>query len=343
MALEQHGGSRIPWAKYPQLSQEPEAVRWLKIRDLKGWPQNTLDTYAKALEPFCRFLYNNGLSLAEVTELEIAYYINLMRVGDTQSSTDNQALAQATIRLRLSVVRNLYSDLVRRDLVAEHPCPARSRSGVAKRDLSLLAGYEDDTWIPTPDEWARFLKEAQQESLRNRLMALFAYEGALRRETLVNLEFRDVDLETRTIRVRPDNAKGKRGTTVRFSAITAHLYKAYLKEVAARFGIDPVGKGKIFRSESDRNRGQSLTVSSWNKVVTKIAKRAGLPLFSTHTFRHLRLTHMAEAGFDILYVANYAGHASLSSTQKYIHLSRRHVTEQFAKAWQDMDDKLSEL
>ena len=314
MDLERYGSRRIAWEKYPELNSEPEAKRWLELRDLKGWPQNTLDTYAKALEAYLLFLEEAGFDLLKVTELEVAYYINFMRMEGSRSERNPRSpLSEATVRLRLSVVRRLYDDLVRRELMLEHPLhplPAREWSG--ERPPSLSVGYQAFPWIPTRQEWSDFLREARDEPLRNRLMVLLAYEGALRRGSLVTLEFRDVDLDHRLIYIRPDNVKGGRGIVVRFSEPTALLYQKYLALLKERFSIDGRGKARIFRSESNRNYGQPITLSAWNKVITKIAKRAGLPELSTHTFRHLRLTHMARAKFDILYIANYAGHASFT-------------------------------
>jgi integrase len=88
----------------------------------------------------------------------------------------------------------------------------------------------------------------------------------------------------------------------------------------------------LFLSESRRNRGEVLGRSSWSKVVTGIAKRAGEPRLSTHTFRHLRLTDLARAGWSIEEIAQYAGHRDLSTTLKYIHLSGRELAAKLHKA-----------
>jgi integrase/recombinase XerD len=69
----------------------------------------------------------------------------------------------------------------------------------------------------------------------------------------------------------------------------------------------------------------------WSKIVQKLAKKCDLPRLSTHTTRHLRLTHFARAKMDLHQIALYAGHRSLETTMLYIHLSGIELTEAVAK------------
>lgn len=70
-----------------------------------------------------------------------------------------------------------------------------------------------------------------------------------------------------------------------------------------------------------------LSLVLWSKVVEGLAERAGLPRFTTHAPRHLRLTHLARAHVDLHQIATYAGHKSVDTTMIYIHLSGIEVTE----------------
>ncbi len=80
-------------------------------------------------------------------------------------------------------------------------------------------------------------------------------------------------------------------------------------------------QGALFRSFSDRNYGTPLSVWNWSKTVRRWALDTGLPQITTHTFRHLRLTHLARAGWKLHELATYAGHREPRTTQIYIHLS----------------------
>src|ERR1700726_117163 len=92
---------------------------------------------------------------------------------------------------------------------------------------------------------------------------------------------------------------------------------------------DPIAKsrGLLFLSESPRNYASPLSLWTWSKVVRQIADRAGLPQFSTHTFRHLCLTDLARAGWDLHEIALFAGHRNPQTTLLYIHLSGRDVPQ----------------
>jgi integrase/recombinase XerD len=100
--------------------------------------------------------------------------------------------------------------------------------------------------------------------------------------------------------------------------------------------------GALFLSASQRNRAQPLSASMWSKIVTGVARRAGCPLFTTHTLRHLRLTHMARAGLDLHLIATYAGHRSVQTTLRYIHLSGVELAEKVTRTMAGIDRMVAE-
>jgi len=65
----------------------------------------------------------------------------------------------------------------------------------------------------------------------------------------------------------------------------------------------------------------------WSKVIEQLAECSQVPRLTTHTMRHLRLTHLARAKLDLHQIALYAGHRSLQTTMRYIHLSGVELTE----------------
>lgn len=75
---------------------------------------------------------------------------------------------------------------------------------------------------------------------------------------------------------------------------------------------------------------------TWSKVIRRIANGAELPRFSTHTFRHLCLTDLARAGWDLHEIARFAGHRSQVTTQQYIHLSGRDLAARLAQGMEQI-------
>jgi integrase len=163
---------------------------------------------------------------------------------------------------------------------------------------------------------------AREETARNRLMPALAYDAALRREELCALAVSDVDPARRLLHIRPETTKGRaHERLIPYSAATGQLCGAYLEE---RRELTR-SRGPLFVSESPRNRGQPIAIWTWSKVVAGIGKRAHLPQFTTHTPRHLCLTDLARAGWELHQIAAFAGHHSLQTTMLYIHLSGREL------------------
>ena len=89
-------------------------------------------------------------------------------------------------------------------------------------------------------------------------------------------------------------------------------------------------RGPLFLSESRRNYAGPISIWIWSKIVLQLARRAGIERFSTHTLRHLCLTDLARAGWDIHEIATFAGHRSVQTTLLYIHLSGRDLSLKLA-------------
>jgi integrase len=133
----------------------------------------------------------------------------------------------------------------------------------------------------------------------------------------------DFDFAYRQIRVQAEHAKNRRERVVGYGKVTSRLLEAYLRQRRTLSSK----RGPLFLSESHRNASHPLALVTWSKIVQKLALRAGLPRFTTHTPRHLRLTHMARANMELHQIATYAGHKSLTTTMLYIHLSGVELTE----------------
>jgi integrase len=157
-------------------------------------------------------------------------------------------------------------------------------------------------------------------------MFMLAYHCALRREELCALTMSDVILEPRGVRVRAETTKSRRERFVPFTDALDPFYAGYVRHrrVLARH------TGPFFLSESHRNRGAPITFWTWSKVVRRLALRADLPQFSTHTLRHLRLTDLARSGWDVHEIATFAGHRRTETTLQYIQRSGRELGAKLA-------------
>jgi integrase len=143
----------------------------------------------------------------------------------------------------------------------------------------------------------------------------------------VPLAYDDLDPAHRTLRIRAETTKSRRERLVPYSAVSGVLLRAYLQE---RRSLSSA-RGPLFLSASRRNGAAPLTLWTWSKVVRGIADRADVPRFSTHTLRHLCLTDLARAGWELHAIATFAGHRSLTTTLQYIHLSGRDLAAKLTR------------
>ena len=319
--------------RWPELASCRWAARWLGVqRDLGRSPQ-TVQAYARSLVDYLDYCERAGVDVVGAGRADIAGYVGDLRErpsrrGANVIAIDSGAgLANATLQLRVTVVRLFYDFLVEEKARDRNPVARgyRSADGRAGR-RGLVARLDPLPWIPTDVQWRAVLEVASGASLRNRLMLALAYDAALRREELCLLGTDDLDPAHRTITVRAETTKSRRGRVVPYSAVSGLLLGGYLRH---RRTIT-TARGALFVSESPRNRGVGVTAWTWSKVVRSIAVRAGVPSFSTHTLRHLCLTDLARSGWELHQIATFAGHRSTDTTQRYIHLSGRDLAERLA-------------
>jgi integrase/recombinase XerD len=317
----------IRWASYPLIAQHPLARTLLIIEASLGHARNTIDAYARGREDFFTFCAGRSIAPELATKEHIALWVRDLtsrphRRGANIKAMDSGAgLSNSTLQQRITAVR-LFFDFVKEEgLREDNPCgrgrytPGKGFAG--HRDRALIPRYHKLPWIPNDEEWHAVLKAASTERLRNRAMFLLAYDAALRRDELCSLEIRDFDFSRKLLTIRWEVAKRRHERVVPFSNQTTALLVKYIQH-RRKLTLE---KGRIFLSESSRNRAQPVSFWAWSKIVEGIAKRSGIERFTTHTLRHLCLTDFARSGWDIGEIAILAGHKSLETTRLYIHLS----------------------
>ncbi len=321
-------------ARWPELGFCPLAVRWLVWQQDLGRSPRTVEAYARSLVDYVRFCERHDFGVSAAGRAEIAGYVRDLRErpgrhGANVVAFDSGAgLANATLQLRVTVVRLFYDFLVEEGVRDRNPVGRGYRAGDERGGRrGLVPRFLGLPWIPTDGQWLAVLEVAAGESLRNRLMLALAYDAALRREELCLLATDDLDPAHRTLRVRAETTKTRRGRVVPYSAVAGQLLAGYL---AHRRSITRA-RGALFVSESPRNRAGAISPWTWSKVVRSIAVRAGVEAFSTHTLRHLCLTDLARSGWELHQIATFAGHQRTETTQRYIHLSGRDLADRLAR------------
>jgi integrase/recombinase XerD len=317
--------------RFPLIADLATGRAWLELENARDCASNTLLSYGNSLEDFLRFCVERGVNPEQATALDIGRYKTSLRQRPVRSKHTNgrvytkTGLGEGTIKTRCSALRSYFRHLVYENVRVDNPLDKLKRSLPKWSAKSMQPKYMDEDgesiWLPSEAQWERIVAAVQSESLRNRCMFALQYEGALRSEELSLAEVRYFDMGAHKLTLPKEITKNKKKRTLPFSPQIGDMLAYYWLQRAA---LDGQG-GRVWRSESRRNRHQPITVWTWFKVVEQIARRANVPEFHPHTLRHLRLTDLARSGFHLLDIMTFAGHAQPATTMHYIHLSGRDI------------------
>ena len=206
-----------------------------------------------------------------------------------------------------------------------------AREGLVDRDLaSLVDAPRPGSYLPdvlATDEVARILDAPSDDpsAVRDRAILELLYACGLRVSELVGLDTDRIDLQRLTVRVIGKGNKERRVPMGEEARERLHRYLA-----GARMEWT---KGKPTAAVFVSQRGRRLTRESVWRLVRRWSEFAGVEAHVTpHTFRHSFATHLLEGGADLRVVQTLLGHASISTTQLYTHLTGERLREVYARS-----------
>jgi integrase/recombinase XerC len=240
--------------------------------------------------------------MGKVDRLAIRRYLSFLHRKNRKSS----------IARKISTLRSFYKYLVRERLATSNPAKAVSTPKAEKPLPTTLTVDEAFRLMETPSE---------REGLRDCAILELLYSSGLRVSELVGLNLNHLNLDLGIVKVM---GKGRKERIVPVGSKAVEALKAYLEKRGNLSGEEP-----LFINP---RRGR-LTARSVGRLIKKYTKRSGIfRRISPHTLRHSFATHLLDAGADIREIQEMLGHASLSTTQKYIHLSPGKLMEVYDKA-----------
>jgi len=310
-----------------------QVEKWLGLLSDIGRTAATIKAYRGALHHYLRYCAQQGITPHSAHFEDISAYVRPQLPGMPHS------VANATLQLRISAIRLWYDFLTYYDMCDNNPVLRAMSFSPVYAGRGLIPRIVKIPRIPDDRAWFDLLSLVANAAVRDRLMLAFAYYGALRRAEVSALCIEDLDVGHRLIHIRAETTKNRRERIVCYSPAIAPVLAAHLTTLrqAGYTG------GALFRSASDRNLGQPLTYWTWSKIVRHWASQLPLPGLSTHTFRHLRLTHLARAGWKLHELAAYAGHRDPRTTQLYLHLSGAHLAAKMTGAIAEIDSKIANI
>jgi integrase/recombinase XerC len=274
----------------------------------KGYSAHTIRAYGHDLAEFAGYAARGAglsgekekrsLAIDDIDSLTVRGYLGLL----------HRKNEKITIARKLSVLRSFFRHLVRHRLTNEDPTAAILTPKHSRRMPSYLS----------VDDMFRLLDQTSDDTvlgLRNRALFETLYGSGIRVSELTGLNVFDVDFSSGCLRV---SGKGGRERIVPVGEKALSRIHAYRDRLFARTGIGMAVDGPLFLN---KNKGR-LSSRSVARILETLIRKCSLAVpISPHGIRHSFATHMLDAGADLRTVQELLGHKSLSTTQKYTHVS----------------------
>ncbi len=284
----------------------------------KGYSPHTLRAYSGDLREFITYVEKSGASRGEpdappgveqVTVLSIRGYLTWLY----KKSVDRRSVSR-----KLSTLRSFFRYLKKRNLVVDNP---------AESVLSPKTGEKIPAYLSV-DDMFRLLDSISGDTLpdlRNRAIFETIYSTGIRVSEAAGLDVSSISSGQGVMRVYGKGGKERLVPVGRQALDAIDRYRRRLFEETGH----PAESGPLFLN---KNNGR-LTSRSINRILKKVAAACGLSIpLSPHALRHSFATHMLDAGADLRIVQELLGHKSLSTTQKYTHLTIDKLMEVYDRA-----------
>lgn len=271
----------------------------------KGMSLHTLEAYRRDVRTFLDFLERGHVCRRE--DIEQQHIIDFLTLKKSQS------YAPASISRAFIAIKVFFRFLKREGLITQNCTVLLETPKVWQLIPDVLSVEEMELLLNQPDTQSRV-------GVRDRAILEVLYSSGLRVSELCQLKIRDVD--DHYVRI-----KGKGGKE-RIVPIGTKAIEAIDRYLAFRDGEENANQEALF--VGPRNRPIDR-VAVW-KLIKRYSCQAGITkTIFPHTFRHTFATHLLDNGADLRVIQEMLGHASISSTDRYTHVSCTHLQEAFQK------------
>ena len=278
----------------------------------RNYSKHTLKAYIADIKEFGLVLKDMGLISADNGEIDFAH------MDETPIRTFISRLygknKRVSISRKLASIRTFYEFLIRNGTIKSNPAKLVPTPKGEKRLPTFLTVDEVVKLVETPGS------ENVYES-RDRAILELLYSCGLRVSELVGINLNNLDLISMSVKVL---GKGNKERMVPLGSKASTAIKTYLRQ---RLDLKPEDDYLFVNS-----RGGRLSTRSINRIIKKYAAISGIPKnISPHVLRHTFATHLLGGGADLRAIQEMLGHKSLSTTQRYTHISIEKIMEIYDK------------
>jgi integrase/recombinase XerD len=272
--------------------------------------ENTLIAYRTDLMQFGVYVATAGVGPLKVEKQHVIEYLDgLASTGD---------VAGTTLHRKLSSLRSFYVHLRREGIIDFDPTADVKAPAQTKKLPAVLSRSEVSHLIEQ-------VEGSDPIALRDRALLELMYASGLRVSEVTNLEVSDLDFEEGILRTRGKGNKERIVPVGRQAMLSIRIY--------LRAGRRALTKDRPQRYLFVNFRGGQLTRQGLYKIVRKYSCLAGFDdRMSPHTLRHTFATHLLSGGCDLRSVQEMLGHADVSTTQTYTHLSTERLKDVYFDA-----------
>ena len=283
----------------------------------KGFSTNTRDAYQNDLNQLMTFLAPRlgsnatGDGWSKTTRAMLSDYVMELRDRD---------YAPTTVARKIAAAKSFFNFLVNEALVTEDPKEDLASPKVGRPLPKHLSYQEVELLLAQPDK-----KGAAPDGLRDKALLQLVYATGMRVTEMISLDVGDVNLESGMVRCMGKGSKER--------IIPVHQEAVAVIDTYVRQGRPGLLRSILEPALFLNRRGQRLTRQGFWLILKNYAAEAGFrSKITPHVLRHSFATHMLRGGAPLRNVQELLGHANISTTQVYTHLTSDHVRQDYDKA-----------
>jgi len=273
--------------------------------------EHTIQHYSRDISQFLAYMEREGIAhYTDVTVLQVRSYLAELHV---------QEYARRSIARKCSALRSFYIYMLRENIVSANPFAQVQSPKLDKKLPKFMYPEEVAALISAPDV-------KTPVGLRDRAIMETLYASGMRVGELVGLNLRSIDYANGVALVM---GKGAKERYVPLGEYALEALREYVERARPKLCKETDEQALFLNS---RGGGRIHDRSIRRSIDQYVLKTSELRKISPHVLRHTFATHLLEAGADLRTVQEFLGHANISTTQIYTHVTRDHLQSVYNRA-----------
>lgn len=271
----------------------------------KHLQENTISTYENGLNHFVNYLDDELIDIKNISEEMINDYLSYL----------HDRLSKTTIQNYISCLKQFYKFLQKQDFIQINIMDNIESIKTKKRLPVVLSKEEIQELINSIDI-------TDSLSARNRCMIELLYSSGLRVSEMLSLRLQDIHLEEGVLHCI---GKGNKERIIPINNTAIDLLRLYITKYRDEI-LNGVNSNYLFTNKN----GKILTRNNFYNILNHIANKSGITKhISPHTIRHTFATHLLENDADLRSIQEMLGHADISTTTIYTHVSQDKIIKEY--------------